>query len=438
MFTAFLAHPDFAVRHVASGLRGLLQRLCSQLERPMSGSLVLYMGVCYFLVLVFGPIARAQDLPLYRVDISWPKQLPNDWILGHVTGVAVDKDNHIWVLHSPNWVLDDDAGAAQDPPISECCRPAPAVLEFNADGDLLRSWGGPGYLPDWPNNEHGLVVDKENNVWIAGNWTGGVAQRRRHRPGNPKESLPWDRQVFKFTPDGKLLLEIGHPSKVSANNQDTDMLGGPWELAVDDDAHEVYIADGALNRRLVVYDSNTGAFKRGWGAYGIPLSEIDNSSKPSEYDPASPLAKQFKGPVTAVRISVDGLVYVADRVSDRVQVFTKQGKFVREFLVAPQTRGRGSVWKLALSNDLKQKYLLVADGENCVMWILNRSDGSVAGKFGHKGDSPGQFHNIYDIALDSNGNLYTGESDYNYRIQKFVSERSRWRPEQRPSQHTEN
>ena len=127
------------------------------------------------------------------------------------------------------------------------------------------------------------------------------------------------------------------------------------------------------------------------------MSEIDNSSKPSEYDPASPLAKQFKGPVTAVRISVDGLVYVADRVSDRVQVFTNKASSYRNSWWR-RDASRGSVWKLALSNDLKQKYLLVADGENCVMWILNRSDGSVAGKFGHKGDSPGQFHNIYDFA----------------------------------------
>lgn len=421
----FFPRLHFSARCVLKAWRGLQGQLCLQLEMAMLKSFVLSIGVCYILILAFAPAAGAQALPHYRVDISWPKQLPNDWILGHVTGVAVDKDNNIWVLHSPNWVLDDDAGASQYPPISECCRPAPAVLEFDPDGNLLRSWGGPGYVPDWPNNEHGLVVDKENNVWIAGNWTGGVAPRHRHRPGNPKESSLWDRQVFKFTPQGKLLLEIGHPSKASANNQDTDILGGPWELAVDDDAHEVYVADGSLNRRLVVYDSNMGAFKRGWGAYGIPLSEIDNSSKQSEYDPSSPLAKQFKGPVTAVRISVDGLVYVADRISDRVQVFTKQGKFVQEFLVAPETRGRGSVWKLAFSHDPKQKYLLVADGENCVMWILNRSDGSVAGKFGHKGDNPGQFHNIYDIALDSNGNLYTGESDYNYRIQKFVSERSR-------------
>src|ERR1700676_3265911 len=161
---AFLSRLDFSARRVMQGWRGLRQQLCFQLEKPKLKSFVLSIGVCYILSLALGPTARAQDLPHYNVDVSWPKQLPNDWILGHVTGLAVDRDNHIWVLHSPNWVLDDDAGAAQDPPISECCRPAPAVLEFDPDGNLLRSWGGPGYLPDWPNNEHGLAVDKENNV----------------------------------------------------------------------------------------------------------------------------------------------------------------------------------------------------------------------------------------------------------------------------------
>jgi hypothetical protein len=380
------------------------------------------MRIFCFLIFLSGLTAHAQSAPHYKLDSNWPGQLPNEWILGHVTGVAVDKDDHVWVLHSPNWVVDDDAGAAQTPPLSECCRPAPAVLEFDVNGNLLRSWGGPGYVPDWPNNEHGIFVDNEDNVWIAGNWTGGIASRHRHRPGNPNASLSWDRQILKFTADGKLLLEIGHPSSVAPNNLDTRILGGPWELTIDDVAHEVYIADGSLNRRVVIYDSNTGEFKRGWGAYGIPLSEIDNQKGPDDEPSAAP-AKQFRGPVAAIRVSNDGFVYVADRISNRVQVFTKQGKFVKEFFIAPETRGRGSVWKLAFSRDPTQKYLLVADGENCVIWIVNRAEGSVVDKFGHKGDNAGQFHNIYDLALDSHGNLYTGESDYNYRIQKFVLEK---------------
>jgi hypothetical protein len=262
----------------------------------------------------------------------------------------------------------------------------------------------------------GLEVDKEGNVWVGGAW----AENYNPNPAviGPDRRDLWDRQVLKFTSDGKQLLEIGHPTKSPANNQDTTILGGPGRVVVDESAHEVYIGDGFLNKRVVVYDSNTGTFKRGWGAYGILLSDIDNSKLPP-YDPSAPPAKQFRGAVT-IHISVDGLVYVGDRTGDRIQVFTREGKFQREFFVAPNTIGRGSVWTVAFSHDPKQKYLLVGDGGNCVIRILDRSNGTEVGKFGHRGANAGQFNFIQDIALDSKGNLYTGEVNTNYRIQKFV------------------
>lgn len=373
------------------------------------------MGLCWFFTMAAGRAARAQDVPRYKVDASWPREMPNNWILGRVGGIAVDKNDYIWVLHSPHRVLDDAAAAALIPPLYECCRPAPAVIEFDPDGNVLRAWGGRGYVPDWPSQEIGLEVDKEGNIWMGGEFGQEATLPRVTQLGG-------DRQVLKFTPDGKLLLEIGHTSKGPANNQDTSMLGGPARMTVDAAAHEVYIADGFLNKRVVVYDSNTGSFKRGWGAYGIPLNEIENAKLPP-YDPALPPAKQFRGAVNDVRISVDGLVYVADRTGDRVQSFTKQGKFLQEFLVAPMTRGRGSAMTIAFSSDPKQKYLLVGDGGNCVIWILNRSDGAVMGKFGHRGYNAGQFYFIQDMAMDSHGNLYTGEVNYNNRIQKFVLEK---------------
>ena len=376
----------------------------------------LSIGLCCLMVLAAGATARAQEPPRYKVDPFWPKELPNDWILGRVAGVAVDKDDHIWILHSPSFVLRDEAGLAQKPPLSICCRPAPAVIEFAADGSVLKSWGGRGYVPDWPSEEHGFTVDKEGNVWIGGSYAGNLPPQT---VGADRADV-WDRQVLKFSPDGKLLLEIGHPTKVPANNQDTSILGGASGIIVDDAAHEVYIGDGSINKRVVVYDSNTGAFKRGWGAYGIPLSEIDNSTKNPPYDPSAPPPKQFRGLMGDMRISVDGLVYVADRTADRVQVFTKQGKFVKELLVAPQTIGRGSAWTIAFSHDPQQKYLLVGDGADCVIWIVDRNTGTTVGKFGHRGANAGQFNFIRDMALDSHGNLYTGEVNTNYRVQKFV------------------
>jgi DNA-binding beta-propeller fold protein YncE len=163
----------------------------------------------------------------------------------------------------------------------------------------------------------------------------------------------------------------------------------------------------------------TGNFKRGWGAYGIPLSQIDNGPLPP-YNPAAPPSKQFLGPVHCIRISNDGLVYACDRTANRIQVFTKQGKFVKEFFVSPKTLGNGSVWTLSFSHDPQQKYMLVGDGRNNVIWILNRSDGTVAGSFGHNGRNAGQFHWVHQAVIDSQGNLYTGEVDTGKRIQRFI------------------
>lgn len=384
----------------------------------------------------FLPVAaRAQQPPRYKFDPSWPKDLPNNWILGHVEGVSVDKDDHIWILNNVRSTPADDAGASQKPPLSECCTYAPAVLELDTDGNVLKAWGGPGYVPDWPITEKGLYVDKDENVWVGGNEV-----RLAYLPYVPQipKDAPMDRQVLKLTSDGKQLMEIGHPTPpdVPANNQDTSILGGPFSVLVDESAHEVYIGDGQLNRRVVVYDSDTGAFKRGWGAYGIPLSEVDNfreplydPSKPEThpqqhpYDPSAPPSKQFRGPVTGLKLSVDGLLYVCDRGNDRIQVFTKQGKFVKEFFVAPKTLSIGSAQDIAFSHDPEQKYLLVADTEADVIRILNRSDGTEVGTIGHKGHYGGQWDMLDQIAVDSKGNLYTTEVKYNDRIQRFILEK---------------
>jgi hypothetical protein len=355
--------------------------------------------------------AAAGDAPRYTVDPSWPKQLPNNWIMGQVGGVAVDAQDHIWVLQRPGSLTADELGAAQTPPRNDCCVKAPSVLEFDAAGNVIKSWGGPGFVPDWPANEHALWIDKGGNVWISGN---GVD----------------DRAVLKFSAEGQLLLEIGGKSKAPKNNQDTALLGRVAGIEVDDAAHEVYFADGYLNNRIVVYDSNTGEYKRGWGAYGIPLGAIANSveqiendvsadGKIAPYAPTDAPDKQFRSPVHCVRISVDGLVYVCDRHNDRIQVFTKQGKFVREFSLRPATLGNGSTWTVAFSHDAIQKYLLVVDGENSVVWIVNRSDGSVVSSFGHNGRNAGQFHWVHQLAMDSKGNVYTGEVDTGKRMQRF-------------------
>jgi hypothetical protein len=368
--------------------------------------------------LSFAPSAQAQKIPKYKVDPSWPKELPNNWIMGNAPALAIDKNDHIWIMHRPRQVAKDDAALLDDPPGASCCTPAPSVLEFDAQGNVLKSFGGPNFVPDWPVMEHGLFIDGEGHLWIGGNYqSGGGAALTANIP-KPKDPKLGDRQVLKLDQDGKVLLEIGHPSAAPMNNQDTSILGSPSEFFVDDAAHEVYIADGYLNHRVVVFDSENGTFKRGWGAYGIPLSEIDNG-KGGAYDPATP-SKQFRGVMSSVDISDDGMVYVGDRGGDRIQVFTKDGKFQKEFLIAPNTLGNGSVWSTMFSRDKAQKYLYVSDGENNVIHILTRADGKEVGTIGHKGREPGEFDSCERMGLDSKGNLYVTEVNHNTRIDKFV------------------
>jgi DNA-binding beta-propeller fold protein YncE len=373
--------------------------------QALSSALIFPIGFLYLVALCSAPAVRAQDAPQYKVDASWPKPLPNNWTIGGIGGLAVDKDDHIWVYHRPSTITPAEAGAEQNPPVSICCYHAPAVLEFDFDGAVLQAWGGPGWVADWPAQEHGITVDADGNVWLGGNGPGGAG-------------IP-DRQLLKFTHDGKQLLkEIGHPSSSPANNTDTMLLGGPAQVTLDPRAQEMYVADGYVNKRVLVFDVNTFALKRGWGAYGIALSAIDNSPSP-QYVPPGTVNKNFWGPVHCVQISVDGLVYVCDRNGDRIQVFTKQGQFIKEFFVAPKTLGTGSVYGILFSHDPRQKFLLVGDGSNNVIWILDRSDGSVVGSIGHSGGNAGQFRGLHQMAMDSRGNIYTGETGIK-RAQRFL------------------
>jgi len=369
---------------------------------------------CLSLTTLISPLARSAGGPTapphYIVDPSWPQELPNNWIMGQVAGLAVDRQDHLWVLQRPRSSTADELGADQKPPRSQCCIQTPAVLEFDSSGRVLSSWGGPGFVPDWPRSEHAIWVDGQGDVWIGGSGSG-------------------DRQILKFSPSGRLLLEIGHPSDSPADNQDTTILGQPAGIQVDDAAHEVYVADGYLNNRVVVFDSVTGQFRRGWGAYGIPLDQIASAAPErsggaaahdADYVPGSAPDRQFRTPVHCARLSSDGFVYVCDRRNDRIQVFTKEGRFVKEFFVHPSTLANGSVWTVELSHERGQHYLLVADGEDNVIWVLDRSDGHVVTSFGHNGRNAGQFHWVHQTAMDSKGNLYTGEVDTGKRVQKFV------------------
>jgi NHL repeat len=338
--------------------------------------------------------ATATDVPHFQVDPFWPKPLPNNWIMGQAAGVAVDAQDHIWIIQRPRTLTPDEKAASFKPPHTKCCVPAPPVMEFDQDGNLIQAWGGPGPGYDWPANEHGISIDYKGFVWIGGN-------------GNT------DGQILKFTRDGKFVLQIGKSGALSTSS-DTTRLGRPADTEVDPAANEVYVADGYHNHRVIVFDADTGAFKRMWGAYGKPPADGKVT-----YNPDGPPPQQFGNPVHCVKIARDGLVYICDRQNDRIQVFHKDGTFVKEFFVAKNTLQQGSVWDLDFWIDPAQSFLMNADGANNEVRTLVRDTGAVVGAFGRNGRNAGEFHWVHNLAVDSKGNIYTTEVDTGKRAQKF-------------------
>ncbi len=391
--------------------------------------------------------------PRFKVDASWPKALPNKWLIGQVPGIQVDRDDNIWIVQRARTLTNDERAASafdipvapipSPPPldgaarpqgaIADCCLPAPAVMQFDPKGNLLRAWGGPAdpgkcvetTVPagafettcQWPNTEHGIYVDDAMNVWLGGQ-AGGA--------------------VLKFSADGRFLLQIGRRTPpVRANNKTdggvngTPLLAQPADMEGDLSANEMYIADGYTNNRVIVVDATTGMYKRHWGAYGQrPVSD----TAPPAYIKNQAPSPNFANPVHAIKITRDGLVYVADRVNNRIQVFDKAvvGRancvpagpgtcgFIKEFFLDRETLLNGAAWDIDTSPDRKEKYLYNADGSNNHIAVLNRQTGAILSTFGRNGRSAGQFHWVHNMDADSQGNLYTAEVDTAKRAQRFV------------------
>ncbi|OFW27065.1 MAG: hypothetical protein A3H97_21275 [Acidobacteria bacterium RIFCSPLOWO2_02_FULL_65_29] len=345
-------------------------------------------------------VAQAQTpgrtmAPRFEVDPNWPRPLPNGYYLGQTIGVAVDAQDHVWIIHRSDSL--DAVEAAADEKTGTCCKKTPPVLEFDQQGNLLRHWGGedgPGYK--WPTSNHGIWIDHKGNVWIGGNGAD-------------------DGQVLKFTQDGTFLLKVGDKYPAA----DSNSMDRFWRVAkvhVLPKTNEVFVADGYGNKRVVVMDADTGKLKRFWGAYG---------NKPSDealgrYDPKGPPSKQFRGPVHCAEPSNDGFVYVCDRTSDRIQVFTLDGKYVKETFVMPDSLGDGSTWDIDFSKDPQQRYLYVADGRNQRIHIFDRQSMVEMTNFGDGGHYPGQWYSLHSIAVDSKGNLYTTETYQGRRVQRFT------------------
>jgi hypothetical protein len=401
-----------------------------------------------FLLSHAGNGALAQTLPSFKYDPTWPKPLPNKWKMGGVTGLAVDKDDNIWVLNRPNDLVSIEVHAEQDPPLADCCVHAPAMIHFDMAGNVIGSFDAP--------QGHGMAVDKQGFIYIGQNTvrkydpkTGKMLAAIPHIPetanGQPFDNNPrigWVKGQGSAGPvagfiavgeggrGGRGGRGGGDGAATQAQLQQTAFIakyppttpmivGGIEEIRTDDAVNEIYVADNAFGGRVMVFSLDKFEFKRGWGAYGHKLSEISTRPEDHAYTPNGPMAKEFVGHLT-FNFSNDGLVYAADRTGNRIHVTDKQGNFKQEFKLAEGTGVGGSAGGVMFSNDKDQKLLYISDLTNNHIWFLDRKTGKVVGTLGQQGESGGSFFGVHMEATDSKGNLYTGEVFAGERVQRFV------------------
>ena len=399
-------------------------------------SLVVTLAVCGALLASLP--SAAQEAPRYVFDPTWPKELPNLWKMGGVTGLAVDSNDDVWVYNRPNDLTNIELHAELDPPLALCCVRPPAMIHIDKQGDVI------GFI-DAPQG-HGMDVDSEGFVYLGQDTvrkydpqTGEVVAeiaRTPEREGGGPVGLPPPSQrepgqggrgpVANFLPrpppDPEAMRAAAEARAAFRQKYppETPMIvGGLEEIRIVEADNEVYVADNYLGGRVLVFDLDSFEFKRGWGAYGKPLAEISIDDADHAYTPNGPMPPDFAGHLT-INVSNDGLVYAADRNANRIHVTTKNGEFIDEWVLAPSTGVGGSTGGVAFSVDPEQRFLYVSDLTNNRIWFLNRADGSLAGAMGHMGENGGQFFGLHMIAVDSRGNIYTGEVFQGERVQRFV------------------
>ena len=410
-------------------------------SRLGAAAVALSIGLCSLLVFG-GPGAQAQSAPRYKFDPDWPKPLPNKWKLGGVTGLAVDKDDNVWVLNRPNDLTDIELEAEIG--IADCCARPPSMIHFDKEGNVIGSFDAP--------QGHGMDVDSKGFVYIGqdtvrkydpktgkvvgevprtpereggggGGEGRGAAARVPGRGGAGPVSGFLPQQGGRGrgnNPEAAAQAAAARAAFRAKYPPTTPMIvGGIEEIRIDEPARELYAADSYLGGRVMVFDLDTLQFKRGWGAYGHKLSEISTNDADREYTPKGPMPKEFRGHLT-LNFSSDGLVYAADRNANRIHVTTKDGKFLKEFVLAPYTGVGGSTGGVGFSPDKPQKYLFISDLTNNHIWFLNRDDGKVVGQMGSMGENGGQFFGLHMIAVDSKGVIYTGEVFAGERVQRFL------------------
>lgn len=402
-------------------------------SRPRPRTFILLAGLC-LLVLSAGLGAQQPSPPKYKYDPDWPKELPNHWKLGGVTGLAVDKDDNVWVLDRPNDLRDMELRAELTPPTADCCTRPPSMIHIDKNGTVINSFDAP--------EGHGMAVDTKGFVYIGqdtvrkydpktGQVVGEVPRvpdklmvngeaaikSAPHVPGKggpgPVGTYPATGGGQRQSPEAIAAFRAKYPPSTPM------IVGNIEEIRLDEQAHELYCSDSYLGGRVMVFDLDTLQFKRGWGAYGKPLTEMSTDDNDRDYKPGGPEPKEFRGHLT-LNISKDGYVYAADRMANRIQVTTKQGKFIKEFTLATYTTGGGSTGGVAFSPDKAQRFLFISDLSNNHIWFLDREEGTVVGKLGTMSQEGGDFMGLHMIAVDSKGNIYTGEVSNGERVQRFV------------------
>jgi hypothetical protein len=321
---------------------------------------------------------EGRSLPTFEVDHAWPK-VPAKWKLGDASSIAIDAQDNIWVLHRPRTLKPEQAAMA-----------APPVIVFDSAGNYVKAWGGDGNGYEWPQREHGIYIDYKGFVWLGGN--------NCPTNGLPRVKPVADDQLLKFTQDGKFLMQIGH-SNQSKGNADMQNLHRPADEWVYQPTNELFVADGYGNHRVAVFDADSGKFKRMWGAFGNKPVDDDHCMIVTPSNFSDPGPQQFSI-VHAIRVAKDGTVYVADREYRRVQMFTKDGKFLKQLVKNDIPFARD----LALSPDANQQFLYVGGGNG--IFIVDRKTLEIVGNIEPAGIiGPG-----HEIATDSKGNLYIAQT----------------------------
>jgi len=342
------------------------------------------------------------------------------------------------VLNRPNDLTDIELHAELTPPLADCCVRPPSMIHISKNGDVLGSFDAP--------QGHGMDVDSQGFVYIgqdtvrkydpkSGKVVGEVARVPETENGGPPGGRGAEPRVPGRGGRGPVAGFLGRGGGSSGEGgarganaaafrakypASTPMIvGGVEEIRIDEPNGDIYVADSYLGGRVMVFDFKTLAFKRGWGAYGRPLSEVTTSDADRAYTPGGPMPKEFRGHLT-INVSNDGLVYAADRNANRIHVTTREGKFLKEFKLAEHTGVGGATGGVAFSPDKQQRFLYISDLTNNHIYFLDRESGKEVGRMGSMGESGGFFWGLHMIAVDSKGNIYTGEVFAGQRLQRFV------------------